>query len=318
MTAESHAGAAASAGTTDGAAPLPPRGAADPRRDPLRDVRPGDRWLVCVAHPDDEAFGCGSLIARAASHGAEVTVACATRGEAGATDPELTDRGSLGAIREAELHRAATRLGAARVELLGYRDSGFDGPAGPGTLVATPVADVAGVLQRLVRDLRPSVAVTLDGSDGHRDHVHVGAALRAALDCLPGPRPALYEHTLPTSLMRRWLAETSAARGDDAYHAIDPAALGRPDDEVTDVLDVRDVLDRREAAIAEHRSQSSPFDGLSEELRLAFLGTDHLVRVPLAPAGPWPEPWRQPPGAHRSGEWWDGTAAVWRPCPRAD
>ncbi|WP_209305238.1 hypothetical protein, partial [Blastococcus sp. CT_GayMR20] len=28
-------------------------------RDRLRDVRPGDRWLVAVAHPDDETFGCG-------------------------------------------------------------------------------------------------------------------------------------------------------------------------------------------------------------------------------------------------------------------
>ena len=52
-------------------------------RDPLRDVHRGDRWMVIVAHPDDEAFGCGSLIAHAASSGADVTVVCATRGEAG-------------------------------------------------------------------------------------------------------------------------------------------------------------------------------------------------------------------------------------------
>jgi LmbE family N-acetylglucosaminyl deacetylase len=140
----------------------------------------------------------------------------------------------------------------------------------------------------------------------------VRAALRAALRGLAAPRPAMYEHTLPNSLMRRWLAETSAARGDDAYHALDPAALGRPDAEVTDVLDVRNVLDRREAAIAEHRSQSSPFDGLSDELRLAFLGTDHLVRVALPPPGPWPEPWR---AGGTGARYWDCAAGVWRPCP---
>jgi LmbE family N-acetylglucosaminyl deacetylase len=69
------------------------------------------------------------------------------------------------------------------------------------------------------------------------------------------------------------------ARADDAYHAIDPAALGRPDADVTDVLDVADVLDVREAAMAEHRSQATPFDDLSDDLRRAFLTADHLVRV---------------------------------------
>ena len=106
-------------------------------RDLLRDVRPGDRWLVAVAHPDDETFGCGSAIARAASLGAEVTVACATRGEAGEPPPGHPDVGDLGAVREAELHRAAATLGVARVELLGYRDSGFDGEPPPCSLCAS-------------------------------------------------------------------------------------------------------------------------------------------------------------------------------------
>ncbi len=284
-------------------------------RDLLRDVRPGDRWLVVVAHPDDEAFGCGSVIARAAARGADVTVACATRGEAGEVRPELADGGDLGTIREAELHRASAVLGAARVELLGYRDSGFDGDAAPGALVSAPVQAVAGVLRRLVGELRPDVVITLDGSDGHRDHVHVRAAVQAALRALPRPRPALWEHTLPASLLRRWLVETAAARGDDAYHALAEDAFGRPDAEVTDVLDVRDVLARREAAIAEHRSQTSPFEGLSPGLREAFLVTDHLVRVPLA-GGTEPEAWRSVPGARASTEYWDCTDAGWRPAGR--
>ncbi len=41
------------------------------------------------------------------------------------------------------------------------------------------------------------------------------------------------------------------------------------------------MLDRREAAIPEHRSQASPFEGLSEELRCAFLTVDHLARFAL-------------------------------------
>ena len=45
-------------------------------------------------------------------------------------------------------------------------------------------------------------------------------------------------------------------------------------------------LGRRLDAIAVHRSQASPYDDLSDDLRRAFLGTDHLVRlVPEASEG---------------------------------
>ena len=254
-------------------------------RSALRDVRAGDTWLVAVAHPDDEAFGCGSVIARAAALGAEVTVACATRGEAGEPTPGSAGPGDLGAVREAELRRAAGRLGAARVELLGYRDSGFDGEPPSGSLCAAPLPAVAERLERLVAELRPAVVVVLDGSDGHRDHRHIRAAMHAALRSaraggrLPEGTAQLYEHCLPNSLMRRWLDEMRSLRPDTAYHSLDPGDLGRSDDEVTDVLDGSDVLAQREAAMAEHRSQASPFDGLSDELRAAFLTRDHLVRV---------------------------------------
>ena len=249
-------------------------------RDLLRDVRPGDRWLVAVAHPDDESFGCGSTIAYAAVRGAEVTVVCATRGEAGEVGADFPADGDLGMVREAELRRAAARLGVTRVERLGYRDSGFDGEPAAGTLYDAPVTGVAEVLAGLVDEVDPVVVLVLDGSDGHRDHLHIRAATRTALETTAAC-PALYEHCLPNSLLRRWLEEMRRVRPDTAYHALDPATLGREDADVTDVLDTAAVLDRREAAIAEHRSQTSPFDGLSDELRRAFLTTDHLAQVDL-------------------------------------
>jgi LmbE family N-acetylglucosaminyl deacetylase len=276
--------------------------------DLLRNVRPGDRWLVAVAHPDDETFGCGSVIARAAALGAQVTVACATRGEAGEPAPGSPDRGDLGAVREAELRRAAAILGASRVELLGYRDSGFDGDLPPDSLCAAPVAAVAEVLARLVTDLGPTVVVVLDGSDGHRDHRHVRAAMHEALRStragpeLPGGAAALYEHCLPNSLMRRWLEEMRSLRPGTAYHSLDPADLGRNDAEITDVVDASAVLEQREAAMAEHRSQASPFDGLSDELRRAFLTVDHLVRVAVRPTDQPPNGPAATPPTTRSGD----------------
>lgn len=248
-------------------------------RDPLLDVRPGDRWLVAVAHPDDETFGCGSAIARAASRGAEVTVVCATRGEAGEPVPGSTQEADLGTVREHELRRAAAVLGASRVELLGYRDSGFDGDLAAGSFCAAPLEEAADVLTAVLRELQPRVVLTLDGSDGHRDHLHMGAAARRAVAAADGSAPLLVEHCIPNSLLRRWLDEMRAVRPDTAYHSLDPAALGRSDADITDVLDASDLLDVREAAIAEHRSQVSPFDGLSAVLRRAFLTADHFARV---------------------------------------
>ena len=242
----------------------------------------GEHLVVVVAHPDDETFGCGSVIARATLRGADVTVACATRGEAGERAAGAPDDEDLGSIREAELRRAAAVLGVGRVELLGYRDSGFDGEPPPGSLCAAPLAEVADAVGRLLREVDPAVVLTLDGSDGHRDHLQVGSAAREALRGADGPAPTLVEQCLPNSLLRRWLDEMRAVRPDTAYHALDPATLGRDDADITDVLDTADVLDRREAAIAEHRSQTSPFEGLSPELRRAFLATDHLARVDIS------------------------------------
>lgn len=98
-----------------------------------------------------------------------------------------------------------------------------------------------------------------------------------------GWAPLLVEQCLPNSVLRRWLDEVRAVRPGTAYHSLDLSTLGRDDSEITDVLDATGVLDRREAAIAEHRSQVSPFEGLSGELRRAFLTADHLARI--APAG---------------------------------
>ncbi len=231
--------------------------------------------VVVVAHPDDESFGCGSLIARAAAAGARVTVVCGTRGEVGEREPDPdTAHLDLGQVREAELRAAAEVLGVEAVELLGHADSGFDGPLPEGALAATSVealaAEVDGVLERL----GPTQVIVLDGGDGHRDHVHVRRAVELALR--ERPDVALLQSCLANSLMRRWVAEVQEVRPDTAYLDIDVDALGRPDHELV-AIDTSAQLATRERAMACHRSQRSPYDDLSPELRRAFLSTDHVV-----------------------------------------
>ena len=104
---------------------------------------------------------------------------------------------------------------------------------------------------------------------------------RAFTDVVDWPA-SLYHWCIPRSLMARWAAATAGTDPDSVYLEVE---LGRPDDDVTTVLDVSSVLERREVAIAAHRSQTSPFEGLDDELRRAFLTEDHLVRIVPAWSG---------------------------------
>jgi LmbE family N-acetylglucosaminyl deacetylase len=241
------------------------------------DGRP--RLQVVVAHPDDETFGCGSLLLHAAAAGAITAVACATRGEAGG------DALDVAAVRERELREAADLLGVERVDLLGFADSGMAGDAGRGTLVGAPFDDVVAAVLAPVVDFRPDVLVTLDASDSHRDHVRIRDAACEAARLAGVAR--VYLACLPRSLMRRWVSHVRAERPDMQHLDADTAAMGTPDDDLTTVIDAAEHRAIRERAIAVHASQTSPFEGLPADLRGAFLDTVHLQRVrPAWPGGP--------------------------------
>ena len=236
------------------------------------------RLLAVVAHPDDETFGLGSVLALAADAGAEVSVWCATRGEAGEPAPGcgIAAAGTeLAAAREQELHEAAALLGAVRVTLGAFGDSGMAGEPPAGSLAAAAHADVVAAIRLELEQVRPDVVVTLDGSDGHRDHVAVrDAALEVSADV-----PWVYLSCLPRSLMRAWIDFSLREAPDRAHLEQELAALGTPDELVTTELDTRRYLELRWQAIRVHRSQTSPFEGLPAELQDAFLATDHLQRV---------------------------------------
>ena len=230
------------------------------------------RLLVTVAHPDDEAFGCGSVLAHASARGWQSTVLCATRGEQGEITPEVaaegTDRRSLGALREAELREAARILGVERVEVLDWVDSGVDGQPAAGSFVAAPATEVEAAVSATIAELRPDVVVTLDASDGHRDHAKIRDCTLAAVASARTKPAATYLWCLPRSLMRR-------------FSGID--TLGTPDADLTTIVDVEHLLDQRWRAMRAHRSQAPPYLAMDPALQHAFLSRDHLRRV-------WPEP----------------------------
>ena len=223
--------------------------------------------LVAVAHPDDEAFGCGSVLAHARAAGAETTVVCATRGELGEVAPGLCHvpppPDDLGRIREAELRAATALLGVGRVEVLGWRDSGVDGDPAPGSLCAARPDDVEAEIARILGEERPDVVITLDASDGHRDHAVVrDATIAAAERCEPAPVVHLW--CLPRSLMQ-------------AFTGVDH--LGTPDEEITHVVDTSHLLELRWEAMRAHRTQVPPYLGMDPALQRAFLCTDRFRQV---------------------------------------
>ncbi len=87
--------------------------------------------LAVIAHPDDESFGVGAVLAALTEHGSTVSVLCFTRGEASTLHGTP---GELASVRAAELVAAAHALGVADVELLDYPD---------GQLNQVPVAELA-------------------------------------------------------------------------------------------------------------------------------------------------------------------------------
>jgi LmbE family N-acetylglucosaminyl deacetylase len=133
--------------------------------------------MTCVffhAHPDDEALLTAGTMARLAAEGHRVVLVVATAGERGLAAPTA---GALGEVRTAELQASARVLGCARVEVLGYRDSGLAGEV-PGGFASADTGEVARRLAAILREEKADLLTVYDpaGGYGHPDHLQVHRA----------------------------------------------------------------------------------------------------------------------------------------------
>ena len=216
------------------------------------------------AHPDDEALLTAGTLARASAEGHRVVLVLATDGAAGLASSDLLADGDLGERRRAEASRSATALGCARVEFLGYDDSGMAGaPSGAPNAFRDADPDAAADrLAALLREEEADVLTVYDpaGGYGHPDHVqvhHVGvrAAERAGtavvLEATVNRRPLVWAvrlvHRLPG------FSNVDPEQFATAYTA--PEAL-------THRVDVGRYAAQKRAAMAAHASQASADTGM--------------------------------------------------------
>lgn len=216
------------------------------RRDPAADHtwRPA-RFMLIVAHPDDAEFGPSGTAARWIAQGSQGWLVCCTSGDQGGEHPNQ-DPFALATLREREQDAAAAVTGFAGVSYLHQPDGAL----------ANDLA-LREMLVREIRTFRPDAVLatdpeTLFHGDGGINHTDHRAAGLAAVD-------AVY----PAA--RNPMAFPSLAREGLAAHVVRRLYLfwtNRPNAWV----DISSTIDRKLAALAEHRSQIRDPAGLGERI----------------------------------------------------
>jgi LmbE family N-acetylglucosaminyl deacetylase len=115
------------------------------------------------AHPDDEAFVSGGLMALAAEAGSRVVCVTATRGERGTPDPRRWPPARLASVREQELTASLSVLGVKEHHWLGIEDGSC--------AAVSPIGPVA-TISTIIQEVEADTVVTFgpDGLTGHSDH----------------------------------------------------------------------------------------------------------------------------------------------------
>lgn len=244
------------------------------------------RTVLCIfAHPDDESLACGGTLARLSDAGARVVVICASRGEAGScSDPSLVPDGDLGLVRARELRDAAAVLGIAEVIVLDHRD---------GDLRWIDVPELHAEIVMMLERYRPDAVITFaeDGLYWHLDHIGVHERTYTAVLSLGGAAPPLYYVTMQPGMMREVVDAAltkGAAPADSTFWGIEADAFGACAKPPGFVIDVRNWVPRKLAALRCHRTQmgpNNPIAWIDEEEARQWLGVEQFRRAPLEATG---------------------------------
>jgi N-acetyl-1-D-myo-inositol-2-amino-2-deoxy-alpha-D-glucopyranoside deacetylase len=155
---------------------------------------------------------------------------------------------------------------------------------------------LAEIVTGLLHELHPVLVITFgpDGLYGHPDHVATSRATTTAVEAFGPTReaaPALYYQVMSRERVRRMAENGQGPFAGMSEEQLD--AFGIPDAEITTVADVTDQVDRKLAAIREHRTQfapDGPFAGFFTTAGRGFMAQERFRRVDLPWVQPKPDP----------------------------
>jgi mycothiol S-conjugate amidase len=269
--------------------------------------------LSVHAHPDDESSKGAGTVARYHSEGVRTVLVCCTGGEEGdilnpAMDkPEV--KADIGAVRRAELDKAASIIGYDEVEMLGYRDSGMpdsEANKNPLSFAQAPMDEAVGRLVAIIRRTRPQVILTYGDEQGgypHPDHIKVHDITQPAVDRAADPDwyPEAGE---PWQVSKIYYSVWSRKRIELMHAKFLELNLESPfsedwfkrpsqDDRITTSIDIEGFAEVRFDALLAHATQidpESPFwFGLPRDVARGIHPYDDYVRAASLVDAPTPE-----------------------------
>lgn len=230
--------------------------------------------LAVFAHPDDEAYLAGGLMAAAADAGRRVACVTATKGELGFPDDDSRTLEERAAVREAEMRACLAVLGVREHHWLDLPDGGCADldDAGP-----------VGRLCELLEEVQPDTVLTFgpDGQTYHPDHMTISRWTTRAVQAAGDRAELLYAAMTP-----EWLAEFSQVVPLDQVMMADLPPASWPADQLAVWFHCDEALAQRKVAAL--RAQASQIEPL---LAIADLGTFTRLNAEEFYRRPTPDDW---------------------------
>lgn len=229
------------------------------------------------AHPDDEAYLSGGVMAAARDAGQRVVCVTATRGERGTPDPARWPPHRLGAMREHEIRASLAALGVYEHRFLGLAD---------GRCASEPTAATVERLAVVIDEVRPDTILTFgpDGLTGHQDHQVVSGWATAAR-ALAAPTAQLLYASTTAEEVDAW----EGLYADLGVFLVPGLPLRRASAEIGFELRLDEGLaDRKLAALRAQASQTAGLiDRLGEERFRTWWSVESFVHAETVPTRRW-------------------------------